>query len=192
MKPLKILVTPAMVLLISIFIFSCSSNELSRAKAEQLIKEKVQYPKDLQFVKCYTVKGYGNGPQYAEKMQLYKEQLEKLQSEGLITFHSDNSHPEYTDFIVDFTDKGKQYLAGTPGRDDENGNNQSVFVKVGFLDFDKITGIVARPGFNITEVNYTEKVKDITPFGKVFNIPQEIFSRQATFTKFDDGWRITQ
>ncbi len=180
-------------LIISFFIFSCNNSELSRSTAEKLIKEKIQYPKDLEFVKFYTVKGIGNDFQYAEKMQLYREQLEKFQSEGLITFHTNSIVREgtsVTDFIVDFTSNGKQYLVGSPGIDNENGYNQSVYVKVGFLDFGEITGIVTRPGVNITEVNYTEKVKDITPFGKVFNTQQETFNRQATFTKFDDGWRI--
>jgi hypothetical protein len=183
-----------LIMLFSIFfsLVSCSSGELSRSKAEELIRQKFQYPQDTKFVKCYTLKGYGKGAQYADRLQAYQLQLEQLQSAGLLTYYTEDSRtdPSCVDFVTKFTAKATQYLVGSPGRDDENGSNQSVYVKVGFLDFGEITGIVTQPGLNVAQVNYTEKVTNMTPFGIALNIPQQTFNRKATFTKYDDGWRI--
>ena len=58
-------------------------------------------------------------------------------------------------------------------------------------EFGEITGIVERKELNGAEVNYTLKRTNITPFGRIlFNLTETTFNRTATFTKFDDGWRI--
>ena len=75
------------------------------------------------------------------------------------------------------TEKGKQY------------QNGSGFI-VAKREFGEITGIVERKELNISEVNFTEKRKDITPFGKALGINEETFNRTETFTKYDDGWRL--
>ena len=67
-----------------------------------------------------------------------------------------------------------------------NGNS----VKVATIEFGEVTGIVERKELNIAEVNYTTKRVNITPFGKAYNINEETFNRSASFTKYDDGWRI--
>jgi hypothetical protein len=78
------------------------------------------------------------------------------------------------------TEKGRKYLV--------SGDN----FKVSRKEFGKITGIVERKELSISEVIYTEKRKDITPFGKVLGIYEETINNSATFTKYDDGWRVDQ
>lgn len=77
------------------------------------------------------------------------------------------------------TEMGKKYIA--------NGNE----VMVARIEFGEVTGIVERKEFNVSEVNFTIKRTNITPFGRiVFNLNEETNTRSVTFTKYDDGWRI--
>jgi len=77
------------------------------------------------------------------------------------------------------TEKGKKYIT----------TDNKVLIATD--EFEKITGIVERKEFKTAEVDYTVKRINITPFGKIiFNINEETFTRSATFTKYDDGWRI--
>jgi hypothetical protein len=62
-------------------------------------------------------------------------------------------------------------------------------VKTGYIEFGEITGIVATPGSNCADVQYTERVQE-TPFGVVLGVAKGPFLRHATFTKYDDGWRL--
>jgi hypothetical protein len=78
------------------------------------------------------------------------------------------------------TEEGRKYLV-----------SENIF-KVARKEFGEITGIVERKELNISEVQYTERIKDITPFGKVLGLYEETINKTATFTKYDDGWRINQ
>lgn len=79
---------------------------------------------------------------------------------------------------ANLTEKGKQYLISD--------NN----VLVATIEFGEITGIIERKELNISEVNYTVKRTDVTPFGRLFGSNEETLNRTSTFTKYDDGWRI--
>jgi hypothetical protein len=64
-------------------------------------------------------------------------------------------------------------------------------VRVATLALGEITGIRELEGVGVAEVSYTLVREDITPFGKImFNMAAGTLQRTATFTKFDDGWRI--
>jgi hypothetical protein len=83
--------------------------------------------------------------------------------------------------IATLTEEGKKYIT----------NNNTVITST--YEFGEITGIVERKEFNTSEVNYTIRRTNITPFGRiVFNINEETYNRTETFTKYDDGWRINQ
>lgn len=204
------------------FIFGCSSQELSRIEAEKAIRVKEHLPStdvrniNLSFSDETIHHIYHDSP----NDQIIQEDVKNyipsanayfinLQNEGLITYkievveienrvvwakpnsvgYIESPYEGYTlKKLVTYykfvhrgylTEKGNKYQTG------------SGFI-VAKKEFGEITGIVERKGLSISEVNYTEKRKDITPFGKALGINEETFNRTATFTKYDDGWRIDQ
>jgi len=63
-------------------------------------------------------------------------------------------------------------------------------VEVANIEFGEITGILEIKALNGAEVKYTEKRKNITPFGKALGIKEEILDKNISMRKYDDGWRI--
>jgi len=80
---------------------------------------------------------------------------------------------------IDYTEEGAKYHFG----DGEN-------VEVANIEFGEITGILEIKALNGAEVKYTEKRKNITPFGKALGIKEEILDKNISMRKYDDGWRI--
>jgi hypothetical protein len=164
-------------IIFTISLFSCSGN-LSRSTAEKQIREKLHIP----------------GPEL-EKINLGLENehftveiYTKLESEGLMlcnkfAFGVGNIHDS------ELTEKGKEYAVGSIQHDNLWGNDY-IQVRIADLDFGEITGIVEHKGSNISEVKFTLVRKNITPFGKAFNLSKGYIASTATFTKYDDGWRI--
>jgi hypothetical protein len=90
---------------------------------------------------------------------------------------------------ANLTDKGNQYIP----KDYLWGDDGEIPVITSHLSFGSITGIVERSGLNLAEVTYTLVRKDITPFGRIiFKLNEETINKVETFTKYDDGWRISK
>lgn len=191
MKSIKIFATLILLSFIFISTFACKNDELSRSNAAQLIKEKFQYPKELPFQICTTRVSVSLDPKYAPNIENLHSYFDRLQGEGLLTYTSENDNSGFMVFTASFTDKAKPFVVGeTKGKYMGIGNK--IFnVKVGNLNFGEITGIVERKEFNIAEVDYTESI-ELTPFGKVLGVGGQSLNRRTTFTKFDDGWRISK
>ncbi len=199
----------SLIVIIIPFLFGCSK-KLSREEAEKQIKQKIQMPQNeyREFSniepKAYTKWteydlnydcGWGKYtvPKTIDVVNNYLKSnlLETLEKENCITIEILRSEPkeiygimygrrEFSNtesYKAVFTNKAKPYVDGN-------------LVKVSTLEFGEITGIIERGELNIAEVNYTVKRDNITPFGLAYKINPEILNRSATFTKFDDGWRI--
>ncbi|MCE5320663.1 MAG: hypothetical protein LLF93_06135 [Bacteroidales bacterium] len=188
---------------ILISVVGCVDQKLTRSDAESLIKQKIGLPKDVyqEFNNSEIKKsGYyfksateGKSPVYTgESRDFPKSELfSYLEGNGLVTITTENSDNQsdlvyYYDirfdfkeyYVANFTEKARQFV---------NGNS----VKVATLEFGEITGIVERKEFNIAEVNYTTKRTNITPFGNAYHVNEEVYNNTETFTKYDDGWRIS-
>ena len=184
MKPTKILLSFVLTLFLSVFLFSCGNN-LSRSKAEKLIKQKFQLPNN-------EIYGFS-----VKEVILYENQwknmYDALQNEGLIKYNEEDCYYN-RGYHAYFTEKGKQYVVGEE-YPDENYNECIRRIKVvgAKLEFGEIKGIVERKEFNVAEVSYTLIRKEITPFGKIaFNLGEETITKTVNFTKYDDGWRIDE
>ena len=185
------------------------SKQLTRDEAEKQIKQKFQLPhpelKDFPLSmdaglaiewSCPAQKQNWIDGHIQDKLPYLLE----LENEGLIKYIIDKTAVEtYKEYnlkyyprqdemngtryhyyhTISYTDNGKQYASN-------NGSS----VRVATIEFGEITGIVERKEMNLAEVNYTERRKDITPFGKALNVNEETFNKTATFTKYDNGWRI--
>lgn len=157
----------------------CDSNKLSRAQAEKLIRAFHKFPID-EIGKFQTSFPDNSGA----------GSLEKLQTEGLLTYTKNFTGLGGYWFYATLTEKGKQYATSEEYGDNFN---KYVDVKVSKLDFGEITGIIEYKESNTAVVNYTYIRKDLTPFGKIqFNLQEGANPYTHTFTKYDDGWRLTQ
>jgi hypothetical protein len=170
-----------LVFIIPLFI-GCSDN-LNRSKAEKIIKEKFQLPNDeIRDLYVYDATLSNNFT-----LNLYQ----KLQNEGLLTF-SECGEGMSRGYCATLTEKGKQYAVSQEYNTD-NMYIHKINVKVSTLDFGEITGIMEQKELNIAEVNYTIVRKDVNPFGRIaFDLNNGTFTKSVTFTKYDDGWRISE
>ena len=148
---------------IAIFLFSCSDN-LSREKAEKLIREKFQFPKSENRIL------YKWGDIYYNRKQ-FKEMI----NEGLWIYNSNRD-------ALDVTEKGKKYVVS-----DLDDLHNLIEVRLATMEFGGVTGIVDKE-FK-AEVHYS-KIRRVTPFGKIFNLKEDTINKEIIFTKYDDGWRI--
>ena len=185
-----------------IIVSGCGNNKLTRPEAEKMIREKIQLPKD-EFKELNTreIKKSGNyfksqtegeAPVYTGSSQDFSKSdlFTNLENNGLITITTESEESQstltyYYDFRFDF----KEYYVANfteKARPFVNGNS----VKVATIEFGEVTGIVERKEANISEVQYTTKRTNITPFGNILKVQEEIFNHTVTFTKYDDGWRI--
>lgn len=191
--------------MIALSMLSCNKS-LSREEAEKQIKLKYQFPQvELRELNLKEYAGECNyyfhtltgekiideqdgGDRRYNKNQYFSQ----LKDAGLITvnrievesnsfknpFNPTTLNITYNYYdIANFTDIAKQYLVGTK-------------IKLATIEFGEITGIVERKDYNMSEVNYTTRRKDITPFGKILGISEETRNQTISFVKYDDGWRI--
>lgn len=181
-------------------VVSCHK-KLSRPEAEIQIKQKLQLPKDefkeielkeLQSqVAVFTDDRTGSKNEQIQNSHDKSALFFDLEREGLINiriaktalfdvnlWYMYEKRQDYqTFFIGSFTDKAKPYVQGNS-------------VKVSSIIFGEITGIIERNESNSSEVHYTTKRTSLTPFAVFFGINEQVFNYSATFSRYDDGWRM--
>lgn len=185
MKKLQAIRLILLVLTIPLF-WGCGSDKLSRGKAEKLIRAFNKFPSDeIKEFQTDFPDHWGAGP------------LEELQKQGLLTYTNYFAGLGGYWFDAELTQEGKKFaVSDEHGLKDEFGlvdnYNKAVTVKIAKLDFGEITGIHENKESNTATVNYTVVRKDITPFGKIgFKLQEGVFNKTSTFTKYDDGWRLS-
>lgn len=158
------------------FMSSCS-DDLSRGRAQEKIIEKAKLPlveseSFEQVTRDSDIAGY-----------------EKLQADGYITFSKCLCGFGMDAHCSEFTDKGKQFITGKG----QYGGvcSQPIPVRVAELEFGEVTGIRREEQSNRAIVSYTLRRKNVTPFGVFLKLDSVIKGPDITFTKYDDGWRIT-
>ncbi|MFN8319605.1 MAG: hypothetical protein U0V54_09325 [Saprospiraceae bacterium] len=163
------------IILFACLLSACKHN-LTREEAEQIIKSTFSIPNNevrelvLKHESIYG--GYGR--------------LKKLEEQGLIKIR-EQSLWMGTNWYMELTEKANQYYPedGLLG-DDMN----SVPIRVSYVDFGQITGILELEEQNIAEVEFTIVRSNITPFGEFMHVKEGPENKKVRFIKFDDGWRI--
>lgn len=179
---------------------SCQK-KLSRPEAEIQIKQKLQLPqnefKEIELKQLQSQVAVFTNIRTGEKNEQIQTNHEKsvlffdLEREGLINirigktalfdvnlwYMYERRQDYQTFFIGSFTDKAKPYVEGNS-------------VKVSSIIFGEITGIIERKEINSSEVRYTTRRTNLTPFAMFYGINEQIFNHSSLFTKYDDGWRM--
>ena len=162
------------------FLISCNSN-LSRNNARNQIVAQFKLPATY----TWTLQEYDSYCKTLISKGLFTEQKSEQNSSN-----NNNSsggifiRPVYIrlGFPYDITELGKKYLV-------QYDSEYNPTVILGDLIFDEITGISKIDQYN-TEVHYTLKCSNITPFGEVLLSDNGSIQKVANFRKYDDGWRI--
>jgi hypothetical protein len=194
----KVAISAFVVASLSIFFtIGCSPKDehLTRAKASAIIG--ASYPQDITgpcLMKKQDVSIGGEAPAYISADLAY---FDYLKDHNILTYTTTkeeepgtNGQGVITTFSATLTPQGQSLVTGPPSHS-YFGSLVSNFidVKQGQLTLSEITGIVEQ---GITaEVQYTEK-ESVTPFGAANCISVKPASKTATFTKYDDGWRLSK
>jgi hypothetical protein len=110
---------------------------------------------------------------------------------GLLTSEPTGQRGNVFEYVnLTLTETAKQYELPS---DDQN----SIAVKLCDSVLGDITGIQANEEAGAATVEYTIKRANWTPFGEYYRKSDpgsfpEVLARRATFTRYDDGWRVTK
>ena len=157
-----------------LFICSCSNGKLTDGKAEELLKTK--YPKNR--TSTVQISDLSLSPNIPQTLKF-------LETKGLATYRYIPPGQQGYGCYGQLTESGNKYL-------DRIISNEFVSMVIAKIEFDKVTGIVEVPQENATEVDYTEKIVEITPVGGMYNdlTMGQTYPQKAVFVKYNDGWRL--
>lgn len=177
---------------------SCNTRSLSRATAEQAITASGKFP-------------------IASHREI-KREYHKRDSDGLVFFYNESGMgdkvvpmpdisyfieaglltstdagrfgPNYSNIALGFADRTKSYEVPTD-------NRYWMGIKLCDLVFGAITGIQVNEQAGTATVDYTIRPTNWTPFGDYYKrqSPQdfpEVIAQSATFSRYDNGWRLTR
>lgn len=167
------------------------SSNLTRGQAAALIKAQFKFPINETYKLNLWTEGFCGGYRHNPCLPEHIGRVDAaLQEVGLLTasFAGNSSHSS-------LTGKGRQFTIGPPFNGTQRMVSsdiptQDVVVITSTLEFGEVTGIVEVGGPKVL-VDYTLSMK-VTPFGRVLVGPPTTVARSVRFTRYDDGWRITQ
>ncbi len=190
-------------LLIGIMLITTSScqKKLNREDAKRMISSNKNYPvkKNYEIIKAFKkdVNTDGGGVTVVLGEDEFKQKqsiIEQFASLGLLKLTETPHREETSNFLlgttvrtwtvveVSLTDNGTKYLV--------QNNSGTYIVNLWETDVNDVTGIQELEGNKSAKVDYTISNKNITPFGQIFNDRNEVISRIAYFSLYDDGWRM--
>lgn len=162
-----------------ILIAGCSDDkrELNREEAMNLIKQEAKYPK----VVDYDI--FCGDPEFAKKV------LDAgLETQGLLTVQRTQKLGDVGKPIIQLSSKAQPYLLPTPEKD-KSSNIQKV--KLAEEELKEVTGIKMMEDGKTAIAEYTTTFSNVTPFSELVNTDfKKENTRQATFSLYDDGWRL--
>jgi hypothetical protein len=106
----------------------------------------------------------------------------ELQNGGLITFTEAPYGDGTIEFTATLTDKGKQYVLEDRG--------QEVIVKHADMTLGDIRSIAPAPDGQSAIVKYTFKRYNVTPFGALNGMQDDVMEAEDTFVRFGDTWKL--
>jgi hypothetical protein len=159
---------------ILLLVCSCGKNNLSDSKAEKALKN--EYPRYI--TSTIQISDKSLSPRIPDEL--------KLLSEKELTRY--NYIPPGTrgyGCYGELTEEGKKYFVSKI-------SNEFIVMAIAKVELDVVTGVREIPAMNASEVEYREKIVEVTPVGEIFNDISlgKTYNVNATFNKYNDGWRI--
>ncbi len=172
-------------LVICLFTILSIQAQLSRPKAEKILKRWYEYP-NVEF-KYIPTKFYG-----------YKydstSRLKKAERAGLLR-RTENYYSSKTNrwhSVYDLTSGSlRKYIAYVGNDESDEHISQFANVYTSVRDFKEVTGIRLNADKNEGTIEYTIIIKKVTPFGSAFGLKKgQVIDMKAKVVLYDDGWRI--
>ena len=160
--------------LVIIIMGSCSDGKLSNSNAEKALKD--EYPRYITSTVQISDKSLSPG---------IPEELRMLTEKELASYRYIPPGNRGYGCYGELTEEGKQFYVRSIDRD-------FIIMAVAKVELEKVTGIREIPAMNVSEVEYTEKIIEITPIGEIYNDLSigKTYNVSATFNKYNDGWRV--
>lgn len=167
----------AILWLACLIIAGCTSKELSREEAFQLIREDQQYPR----VVDYDI--YCSDPQHA------RAALDAgLEKEGLVTVLKTQKLGDVGKPLIEFTSKAQPYLLATSPKNKETDIQK---VKLAEEELVEVTDITTESDGKSAVVEYSTAYKNVTPFTALQQSRfQEKMSQKAYFSLEGNTWKL--
>jgi len=163
--------------LAGLLVTGCTSKELSREEAHQLLQESKLYPRILDF------DIYCSDPQQAQAVL-----AAGLEKEGLVTVQKTQKLGDAGEPLILFTPKAKPYLLPTSPNDKELDVQK---VKLAEEELVEVTGITTEKDGNSAVVEYRTAYKNVNPFAALRqNSFQEKVNRKVHFIRQNNEWQI--
>ncbi|MBS0027095.1 hypothetical protein [Chitinophaga hostae] len=164
-------------ILITVFFVSCSSNELTKEKAAEVIAKK--YPKVLDW-EIFTA-----DPQHAAGAL-----KTKLEDEGYIRIQKTQSLADAGKPFISFTDKAALYMLPVTESDKKYSIQR---VKISELHFKEVVDVKTQPDGKQATVEYTVEHQHNTPFAELSHYKLEgIKKEKAVLMLSDSGWTLAE
>ena len=162
--------------IIFILIWGCDNGKLSNLKAEKILK--AEYPRYITSI--VPISDHSLSPRVPNELKL-------LSAKGLATYNYIPPGTRGYGCYGKLTESGSQYFVSKIDWD-------YVVMAVAKVEFDRVLGIREIPALNLSEVEYTEKITQLTPVGEIYNDIGigKTYNETATFIKYNDGWRIEE
>lgn len=160
--------------ILSLVLIGCSSNELNREKAKEMIEIEFGFP----YVETVKLKS-------ATRQKDINGRLKELLNDGYISINYLRSNSFGGSDRIKLTDKGKIYFL-------EKKNGQFIMAS-NEMRIKEVSGIKFNENKTSAKVEYIAERYNVTPFGrdKYYNYNNgDTKKGNLTFEKYDDGWRV--
>jgi len=159
---------------ILLLIWSCSDGKLSNSKAEKALKD--EYPRYITSTVQISDKSLSPG---------IPNELKLLSERELARYTYIPPGTRGYGCYGELTEEGKQYFVNKI-------SNEFIVMAIAKVELEAVTGVREIPSMNASEVEYKEKIVEVTPVGEIFNDISvgKTYNVTATFNKYNDGWRI--
>lgn len=157
-----------------LLVSSCSDGKLSNSNAEKALKD--AYPRYITSTVQISDKSLSPG---------IPNELKLLSERELARYTYISPGRSGYGCYGELTDEGKQYFVSKI-------SNEFVVMAIAKVELSEVTGIREIPAMNASEVEYVEKIVEVTPVGEIFNDINvgKTYNVTATFNRYNDGWRV--
>ncbi len=160
--------------LILLLLNSCNDGKLSNSKAEKALKD--EYPRYITTNVQISDKSLSPG---------IPNELKLLTERELARYNYIPPGNYGYGCYGELTEEGKQYFVSKI-------SNEYIVMAIAKVELAEVTGVREIPAMNASEVEYTEKIVEVTPVGEIYNDISvgKTYNVTATFNKYNDGWRV--
>lgn len=170
-------------ILISLFMVSCSNNELTKEEAKKIIEQYYQLPFQTKIAIDKRYEDYGWPP----------EKYRQLSNMGLIILKETNTSIFVKTFEISVTENAREYWLQNGVLNQAPEGNQLIIVFKGYLVELKDLSVSSKAKENTAEAEVILGISNISPIQEVFSPLESTEIKQTIYFKlYNDGWKVVE